>query len=239
MSRSELDDLEQRPRRYWTVDGIPELVMGGIWIVWGAAVLIGESLPRGPGFVAFWLTVPAVLALSGFWSRWLVTRLKERLTYPRTGYVDYPEPAPRTRLMVAGVAIAAAATMAGLLLTGRAAGAENVAAPAVGVVLSLAFLVISVRQRAPHLLALAGVALALGIAGGVVKLGWSSLNWLFVGLGAGRRGHRRLSIAPLSEGQPEVTDLDRVIHEPARLRIVALLVGAREPTSSGCCARAA
>jgi hypothetical protein len=201
--RSELDDLEQHPRRYWTVDGIPELVMGGIWIVWGSAVLIGESLPRGPGFVAYWLAVPAVLALSGFWSRWLVTRLKERLTYPRTGYVDYPEPAPRTRLMVAGVAIAAAATMAGLLLTGRAAGAERVAAPAVGVVLSLAFLVISVRQRAPHLLALAGVALALGIAGGVVKLGWSSLNWLFVGLGLAATGIGALRLRRYLKANPK------------------------------------
>jgi hypothetical protein len=188
MIRSELDDLEQRPRRYWHVDGIPELVMGGIWILWGAAVLIGEALPRGPGFVVYWLTVPAVLALSGVAARWLVIRLKERLTYPRTGYVDYPEPTRRTRVMAAAIAIAAAAAMAGVLLIGRAAGAANVAAPAVGVVLSLGFLVISVRQRAPHLLALAGVALALGIAGGVVKLGWTSLNWLFVGLGLAAAG---------------------------------------------------
>jgi hypothetical protein len=188
MIRSELDDLEQRPRRYWHVDGIPELVMGGIWILWGAAVLIGEALPRGPGFVVYWLTVPAVLALSGFASRWLVIRLKERLTYPRTGYVDYPEPTRGTRVMAAAIAIVVAAAMAGVLLTGRAAGAANVAAPAVGVVLSLGFLVTSVRQRAPHLLALAGVALALGIAGGVVKLGWTSLNWLFVGLGLAAAG---------------------------------------------------
>ncbi|MEW5983292.1 MAG: hypothetical protein AB1806_13125 [Acidobacteriota bacterium] len=39
------------------------------------------------------------------------------------------------------------------------------------------------RQKAPHFLALAGVALALGAAFAVLKLGWPAMSWLFVWLG--------------------------------------------------------
>jgi hypothetical protein len=178
MAQAELHELEQRPQRYWNVDGIPELVMGGLWLLWGGAFLIGEALPRGWVGVVYYLTVPLVLALSGFAGRRLVTRLKERVTYPRTGYVDYPASARRACVITGALAIAAAAT-----LVVFAVSAERLAAPAVGVVLCLMFLVMSLRQRAPHLLALAAVALILGVAGGVVQLGWSSLNWLFVGMG--------------------------------------------------------
>jgi hypothetical protein len=35
-----------------------------------------------------------------------------------------------------------------------------------------------------HLLALAAVAIALGLAFGALRAGWESVNWLFVALGA-------------------------------------------------------
>ena len=50
--------------------------------------------------------------------------------------------------------------------------------------LSLAFVVASIRQHAPHLLALAGVAIALGIAFAGIGRGWESVNRMFVALGA-------------------------------------------------------
>lgn len=77
-----------------------------------------------------------------------------------------------------------AAVLAAVVVRGRMHGMEQVTAPAMGVLLSLALLVASLRQRAPHLLALAGVALALGLALGALATGWEAANWLFVGLGA-------------------------------------------------------
>ena len=47
---AELRDLAARPRRYWHVDGIPELVMGLVWLLWGGALLLGEALPRGTAY---------------------------------------------------------------------------------------------------------------------------------------------------------------------------------------------
>ncbi|MBM4118800.1 hypothetical protein FJ251_13910 [bacterium] len=181
---SELRDLETRSQRYWTLDGIPERVMGLVWLLWSAALIAEDALPRSAWGGVLTMAIPAVLVVSGVGANWLIRRLKERLSYPRTGYVGYPEPSRRQRLLAAGVACLAALSLATLILTGRAEGMERVISPAIGLVISLAFLVLSLRQRAPHLLALAGVALALGIGIGMLKLGWRSLNWLFIGLGA-------------------------------------------------------
>jgi hypothetical protein len=181
---AELRDLEERPRRYWHVDGIPELVMGLVWIVWGLALIVGDALPRASAASAsYWMVVPAILVLSGVAANWATRRLKERLTYPRTGFVEYREPGRGVRALTALVAVAAAATLAALVVTGRSAGAEHLASPAIGVVLSLAFVVVSVRQKAPHYLALAGVALALGVAFAILKAGLTAMNWIFVWLG--------------------------------------------------------
>lgn len=176
-------DLESRPRRYWNIDGIPELVMGLVWILWGGAFLIGDRIPKGSPANIYWMAFPAILVFTGVASTWLVRRLKERITYPRTGYVEYREPGALARTMTALIAVCTAAAAAALILTGRAAGVEHSAAPAIGVILSIAFLVASVRQKAPHFLALSGVALALGAAFAALKLGWTGTSWLFVWLG--------------------------------------------------------
>lgn len=183
-SQSQLRDLEQRPQRYWNADGIPELVMGLVWMLWGAAMLVGEALPAGRGQQGYWMVMPAILVLSGFAANWLTKRLKERLTYPRAGFVTYRDPGRSARLLSAAVAILAAATLAFLIVTGRQGGLERTAAPAIGLILSLAFLVAALRQRAPHYLALAGVALMLGLAFGALRLGWDAINWMLVFLGA-------------------------------------------------------
>ena len=180
---ADLHDLADRPRRYWNVDGIPELMMGLVWIVWGGALILGERIPRGSAFSLYWLMVPAILVLSGFASNWAVRKLKERLTYPRTGYIEYHEPGRHVRVLTALVAIVSAGVLAALLVTARTAGAGRTAAPALGVIFSLAFLVASIRQKAPHFLALAGVALALGLAFAALNLGWAAMSWMFLWLG--------------------------------------------------------
>jgi hypothetical protein len=114
---------------------------------------------------------------------WAIKRLKERLTFPRTGYVDWKEPSRSARLTAGAVAVVTAMVLAALAAN-RNAGTEHVAAPLMGVILSLGFVVASLRQRAPHLLALAAVAVALGLALGALRAGWESVNWLFVALGA-------------------------------------------------------
>lgn len=205
-TNAELRDLEQRPKRYWNVDGIPELMMGLVWMLWGGAMILGESLPKGKGANWYWMVVPMVLVLSGFASNWATKKLKERLTYPRTGWVEMKEPGRGVRLLAAGIAILSAGALALMIVKGKAEGMEHTVTPAIGLVLSLSFVVASVRQKAPHMLALAGVALVLGFTFGMMELGWASLSWMFLWLGAaaavvgGWRLRRYLAAHRMPEG---------------------------------------
>ena len=180
----DLRDIERRPAKYWNIDGLPELMMGFLWIVWGGAWLAGQRIPRGSAWNLYWLFAPALLVLSGFAATWATKQLKQRITFPRTGYVEWSEPSRAQRSGGVGVAMVTAAMLTTLIVKGRTGAFGDVAAPAMGAMCSVAFLTASFRQRAPHLLVLAGVSLALGLAFGAWSTGWDALNWLFVCLGA-------------------------------------------------------
>lgn len=179
----DLPDLERRSVKYWNEDGLPELIMGLLWVLWGGAWLVGSTLPGGPVRNTYWMFTPVLLALSGVAAVSLTKKLKARVTFPRTGYVRWKEPTRSQRLLTAAVAVVAAAAITAIVAKARAGGLETVAAPGVGVILGVGFLVASLTQRAPHLLALGGVALALGLAFGALDAGWGAMNWMFVALG--------------------------------------------------------
>jgi hypothetical protein len=125
-----------------------------------------------------------ILILSAFFASWAIRRLKERLTYPRTGYVEHRDRGLRVRLLTGLIGALSGAAIAALIVRVRAAGMEQTAGPFLGVVMSLGLVVASVRQKAPRLLAPAGIALALGVAFAALKVGWYSAEiWLFVWLG--------------------------------------------------------
>ena len=83
-------DVEQRVKRYWFSDGIGELAGGGMFLLLGAYFGIPQFLGDN-NLLSGILQSSLVLVLIGgiFGVRWLVTLLKTRLTYPRTGYVEY------------------------------------------------------------------------------------------------------------------------------------------------------
>lgn len=178
-----LGEIERRPSKYWNVDGLPELMMGLLWVVWGSSWLFGQSLQRGTLWNMYWMFTPALLALSGVASVWATKKLKARITFPRAGYVEWKEPTRGQRLATAAVAMIVAALLAALIIKARVHGVEQVAPLAFGVLLSLGLVVASLSQRAPHMLALAGVALALGLAFAALNMGWESTNWILIGLG--------------------------------------------------------
>ena len=85
-----LSDIEQRVKRYWFTDGIGELMGGGLFLLLGvyfaAQQYFGDhSLVGGilqSGFI--------ILVIGGaFTGRWAIHQVKARVTYPRTGYVEY------------------------------------------------------------------------------------------------------------------------------------------------------
>lgn len=185
MDRADLDELERRPVRYWNVDGLAELVLGVAWMVWGGAWLVGQTLPHDWRWTTYWLIVPPALALSTAAIKPVTRRLKERLTFPRTGYVEWNTPGQSSRWSTAVAILVSAIALAAVLLSmKRASLLEQRLPPIMGVVLSLSFVALSVRQRAPHLLALAAAGVAVTLAITSLVSGWDALSWMFVMLGA-------------------------------------------------------
>lgn len=83
-------DVEQRVKRYWYSDGIADISVGAMFLMLG--LFFGVQGYFGEGSkVAVILQVSMVLVMMGgiFGVQWLVNTLKARLTYPRTGYVEY------------------------------------------------------------------------------------------------------------------------------------------------------
>jgi hypothetical protein len=92
-------EIEQKTRRYWYVDGLAEIFISLLLVVTGLLVVAPEQLPSGS-----WLRLIAVAAMvviigGGSWlGGRLVKSVKARVTYPRTGYVNYRRPSRQRRL---------------------------------------------------------------------------------------------------------------------------------------------
>lgn len=99
-SNKSLDQLTKRPIQYWFEDGIGELVTGGLFLLIGFYLVLQTMLTQ-----SFWRAVVSILSvifISGgvLLGRMLIAKLKERLVYPRTGYVSYPKRPSKAKLAV-------------------------------------------------------------------------------------------------------------------------------------------
>src|SRR6266508_3231018 len=104
---TKLSDVEQRVKSYWYTDGIGELAGGGLILLIGLYFAGQEWLPEGSVGRTLLESSLALLLIGGAAvTRWLVNALKARLTYPRTGYVEYQASQKNTssrRLLAAGI----------------------------------------------------------------------------------------------------------------------------------------
>ena len=184
MHHPDLDEIARRPARYWTIDGLPELMLGVLWIVSGGAWLLGQQVPARWPWKAYWLIVAPALALGGFAANALTRALKRRVTFPRSGYVDWRPPDRRSRTRLAATIVVGAAMLAWAALSSRQPALEDRAPAVLSVIIALSFVAISIRQRTPHHLALAAAAVAFPVALASLTTGWDTTYWLFVALGA-------------------------------------------------------
>lgn len=105
---NDITAAQRRAKGYWFVDGVAEIAGGTATLLCGA--LLWAAVATG----AEWLGMAALAVLIGGFpvSAWIVRTVKERLTYPRTGYVAFAPPS-RTRMFAAG---AVGFVVAGLLV---------------------------------------------------------------------------------------------------------------------------
>lgn len=183
MSHPDLTNLARRPIRYWTIDGVPELMLGVLWIVWGGAWVIGQQIPHEWPWRAYWLVVAPALALSGLAFNASTRALKERITFPRAGYVAWRRPEGRAAYRMGAAIVLVAAAVALFTRVAGKANIEHLVPTVLSVILALSFVAASIRSRTPHHLALAGATVVLSVAVTIITSGWNAMNWLFVSLG--------------------------------------------------------
>jgi hypothetical protein len=117
----DLDRLIRKTKSYWYEDGLVEILAGLFFIVVGVLLLADWATPIGAS--SKWIWTPAFMLITLLWitgGRRLIGWLKERFTYPRTGYVSYARvkrPVAARRAVVAGaVGSAVALAVVGSLL---------------------------------------------------------------------------------------------------------------------------
>lgn len=166
-------DVEQRVRRYWYSDGIAELSSGGMFILlglyFGVQGYFGEGSP-----VSVILQVSLALLMVGgiFGVRWLVNTLKTRLTYPRTGYVEYranAEYAKRRRYVVVAVALIVA--IASIVLIDYIRGFDSMVL-VTGLLVGIVFIALRGKSSGVtrfYILGVFSILSGLGISAGGLK----------------------------------------------------------------------
>ncbi len=159
--KSEIDQTIQRTQRYWYTDGLAEIAAGLVVLILGLLYLPLMLLPQGAAALAVGLGQP-VLILLGWWlSGRAVRRLKERITYPRTGYVAYPRKKRRGwgKAAVTALCVAVFVVLVQTLIGER----EQLLPVITGAFFALAFALMGYRLGLARFYLLAAFVLGLGV----------------------------------------------------------------------------
>jgi hypothetical protein len=146
--QNNLTDVEQRVKRYWFKDGLGELVGGAMILLIGLYFVGQVWLPEGSMGRTLLQSSLALLLIGGaLATRWLVNALKARITYPRTGYVEYepgPKNTPSGRVFTVGIAISVSAL---LVIFGRSFGSFNWLPGFTGLLFGVVFMILRARSN--------------------------------------------------------------------------------------------
>jgi hypothetical protein len=88
--KNDLSDVQQRVNRYWYTDGLAEILGGGMFLLLAVYFALQDFLGPDSTLSGILQASLALILIGGaFVSRRVINSLKMRLTYPRTGYVEY------------------------------------------------------------------------------------------------------------------------------------------------------
>ena len=174
---SHISDVEQRVKRYWYTDGIGELIGGGMFILLGAYFALQEYLGQN-SLAGGILQVSLILVMIGGMSisRRLVNTLKTRLTYPRTGYVEYQVDEHKMRSRRVWVVTVAFVVSALTMVFVRAFQSFDSIVAVTGVVVGLILMILRAKASGLarfYLLGAASIALGLALSLSQLPNGYS------------------------------------------------------------------
>ena len=182
-----MSNVERHVKRYWYTDGIGELAGGAAFLLLGLYFAGLEWFPSNT-FVRTLLDSSLVILMigGGYAVHWLVNALKTRLTYPRTGFVEYGTERKGSWLgsLLTG-AIAFGAAML-LVILAKLTSPFNWLPSFTGLVLGATLMILSVRENGlRRFYLLGGLCIVLGLALSFSKSSYSlSMLYGLIGVAA-------------------------------------------------------
>lgn len=183
----QITDWTKRAQQYWYVDGLSEIGSGvvilSVGFLYGVSSLLSS---KGLGAILQGIGLPVLVIVMAILMRWIVSRLKRSITYPRTGYIAYRPPEPRRRIGRILIAMLTASGIALVVaLTGDWINPRWIPAMT-GLFLALLTLIIAFRIRLTRFFILAIFPLAVGVVLAILNLTGEVNNaLLFSSLGIG------------------------------------------------------
>ena len=118
MMTSDIDKVIQRAHRYWYEDGLNEIAAGCMFVACGLFLFIMRFVRPGSPLAPI-LAVGLVILVSfgGLAISRAVRAAKNRVTYPRTGYVSYRHPGSSGRPWIIGSGVGIALAVLGIVLS--------------------------------------------------------------------------------------------------------------------------
>ncbi len=154
-----LHQAQRRTVQYWFEDGLAELVIGGSFFLMGLSFALIGAVAR-PRLLT--LLPPALMLGFVLAGPRLIKKGKERLVYPRTGYVSFARPPRRRRFLAPVVGLVTASLF--IALVGRRPSLEVWVPAILGLIMAGAFLRMNRSAQLDRLSFLAGVSALTGLA---------------------------------------------------------------------------
>ena len=180
-----INETIKRTQRYWYVDGFAEI---GVGILLMLVILFNYAASRVNQqtlqIALFVVGMPALILLGGRAVSRIVVKLKEKYTYPRTGYVSYPRKTGSkrwSRALLAAILGAAVGAVTSLL-SGKLPPVYQQAFVAVVIALSYIYIGYTIGLARFYIFAAASLAL-FGIAVLIHAVEMDFLLLFFMGQG--------------------------------------------------------
>jgi len=160
--KDQIDHVMRRAQRYWHIDGLTEIAFAWISFILGIYFYISATQSQGSLLSTLLDSSLILFILAGaFLGNKLISSIKQRVTYPRTGFVSYRRKSGANRWIAVGVA----------LLMGAIIGAIIDSAPAsldwmtalTGFFLAIPLFILGFRSGAWRFYLLCSVSLLVGL----------------------------------------------------------------------------
>jgi hypothetical protein len=117
MKNDTIEHTMRRTRRYWYVDGLWEIGYGCLFTIMGLMLYLQAFIPAESNFADYLeYGFPVLIIALVVLINWGIRKIKQHLTYPRTGMVTYRRETMSVRDWLIAALIAAGSILAGSIL---------------------------------------------------------------------------------------------------------------------------